>query len=364
LKKEGHKVPLLQVSYGGGGEFHSELTSLFSNFHVDIELYPLPLSLKSRRLSMFMDTFRSFPGVDLIHGTSNFVPFIMGAKRVLTLHDVLQAYSPSPARAFYVVMRRIYYRCMLWLQAKSVHSIITDHDMGRLQLEECLGVAKKVRVVYPPLDKAYLEAPLPKENNRPKTLLAFATNDPRKNIDNLLFAFAALPLKGEWKLKIVSNSDEMTTHLRELTVSLLIDQSVSFMKNVPQWEMPLLYESVWALLFPSLGEGFGYPVYEALSQGVPVLCAKGCIIGPLRKYVDPMLIECESLTGKGLVEGLQRIGKLELNLSARTLAAEAVRTALNEDLMAVELLKVYRKAAPSLFESRRIEGVANGKGTS
>lgn len=352
LKEGGLRTPLLRVTYGGGDEFEEELTGVFSEFPVDVELCRLPALFAGRRLSMIADIFCAGRGDALVHGTANLIPAAFSSKRVLTLHDILQAYSPAPAESLYVRMRRVFYRLMLRLQCRLAHVVVTDHETSREHLRNCLGCGDKIQIIYPPLDRVYMNAPLPSAGESSNVMLAFASSDPRKNLDNLLFAFSAWGDRGSWRLKIVSNAEEMTSHLDSLAVSLHIRDSVEFLSRIPQWEMPLVYESVDVLLFPSLGEGFGYPIYEALSQGVRVMCARGSVIEPLARLVGGSIVECDSLTGRGLVEGLVNIAALRPSAEEIMFAAQAVRAALSEDLMAREIVRLYRKLVPELFESR------------
>lgn len=352
LEEAGLKTPLLRVSYGGDEYFEKELLDVLGGHHVEVELRPLPTALKSRRLSMIADLFRRSGRATLVHGTANLIPLSLSAKRVLTLHDILQAWSPVPASSWYVRLRRLFYTILLRLQCRYVHAVLTDQDQSREELEHRLKCAGKIRVVYPPLEQVYLETPLPEQKEPSRDFLAFASRDPRKNIDSLLLGFAAWPAHKEWRLRIISNSEEMTGHLRNLADAQGIMDCIEFLSGVPQWEMPLLYESSHALLFPSVAEGFGYPVYEALSQGTIVLCARDTIIGPLAEYVRNSIVECHPLTPPAIARALDRAASLRVDSENRAIAAEAVRTALSEEFMTRELMKLYRRLAPGLFESR------------
>lgn len=350
----GLETPGILVTFGGDEELHSRLENLIEGSELDITLRMLPKAFGSRRISMVADLFHGPIDATLTHGMANLIPLAVRSTRILTLHDVLQADSPAPAGNLYVSLRRLFYRALLRFQCRLAHVVLTDHDLSRSQLAHFTKRRDKIAIVYPPLDTAYLEAPLRTSFKPTGSLLAFASRDPRKNIEGLMRAYSGWQNRNRWNLKILSNSEIVTGHLKVLAASLGMESSVQFLEAIPQYEMPLLYESVDALLFPSLGEGFGYPLYEALSQGVPVLCAKGTIIGPLAQYVRNMVVEASSLTVSGLTDAVERVASLHVPVEDRRHAAESVRTALSPDFMVREILNIYRRHAPHLFKSRQL----------
>ncbi len=79
---------------------------------------------------------------------------------------------------------------------------------------------------------------------------------------------------------------------------------VIFLKNIPNRDLPVIYQLALLFLYPSSFEGFGLPVLEAISSGVPVIAGKGSCLeetgGPDSVYVDPLNIEELSLQIKKL----------------------------------------------------------------
>ena len=348
-RKRGLGSPLIRVTYGGDDSFQRELEAIRAGFERDIELCPLSPVLGGRRAGMVSDIFRRSETC-LVHGTSNLVPLRGGSLRILTIHDILQAYSPAPAGSSYVRLRRAFYKLLLRGQCRLADLVITDHQSNRLDLERHLKCSTPIRIVFPPLDAVYLGTDLPDNRSTPdRSLLAFASGDPRKNLGALLAAFAAWKNRGAWRLKIVSNTGSAAAHLEALASSLGIGPNIEMMSGIDQREMPALYSSAAGLLFPSLGEGFGYPVYEALSQGVPVLCASGMIIEPLSDAVKGGVVETDCSTPGSLLKGLCRLASLHWPLEERQAAARAVRELLRDEVMARELEKIYAEKAPEIF---------------
>ncbi len=102
--------------------------------------------------------------------------------------------------------------------------------------------------------------------------------DHRKNIDGLLVAYAGLPqaLRSRHQLVIVGrlSVDERNTDLRERLEELNISNHVVLLGFVPDDELVLLYQAAELFVFPSLYEGFGLPVLEALACGTPAIAGR------------------------------------------------------------------------------------------
>ncbi|WP_375469273.1 glycosyltransferase family 4 protein [uncultured Nostoc sp.] len=109
---------------------------------------------------------------------------------------------------------------------------------------------------------------LPKRNY----FLYIGRQDPYKNIQRLITAFAALPNSKDYELWLVGPSDRRyTSTLTAQVAELGITNQVKFLDYVPYSELPKIINQAIALVFPSLWEGFGLPVLEAMACGTPVI---------------------------------------------------------------------------------------------
>jgi alpha-1,3-rhamnosyl/mannosyltransferase len=153
-------------------------------------------------------------------------------------------------------------------------------------------------------------------------ILHVGTIEPRKNVDRLLDAYEALPSH------IRANHDLVLAGLygwaSDATRRRLDDsrpRGVRYLGYVPEEHMPALTRSATALVFPSLYEGFGLPVAQAMAVGVPVITSTGSsleeIAGGVSLLVDPtsvdqlceamkMLLESPSLQDRLSLQGRQR----------------------------------------------------------
>ncbi|WP_414548179.1 glycosyltransferase family 4 protein [Anabaena sp. CCY 0017] len=102
--------------------------------------------------------------------------------------------------------------------------------------------------------------------------LYLGRHDPYKNLHRLIAAFAALPSRGEYEIWLAGPVDSRYTPVLQTQVTELgITEQVKFLNYVSYNELPKIINGAIALVFPSLWEGFGFPVLEAMACGTPVI---------------------------------------------------------------------------------------------
>lgn len=103
--------------------------------------------------------------------------------------------------------------------------------------------------------------------------LCIATLEPRKNIENLIIAYAALPksIRSRFPLILVGKFGWRTRRIRDLIVRYESDGWLHHMGYAPESVLPILYSGARVFAYPSWYEGFGLPVLEAMASGVPIL---------------------------------------------------------------------------------------------
>jgi glycosyltransferase involved in cell wall biosynthesis len=102
--------------------------------------------------------------------------------------------------------------------------------------------------------------------------LYIGRHDPYKNLHRLIDAFAALPNCRDYELWLAGSTDQRyTPQMKAQAEKLGITQQVKFLDYVPYNQLPRIINQAIALVFPSLWEGFGFPVLEAMACGTPVI---------------------------------------------------------------------------------------------
>lgn len=116
--------------------------------------------------------------------------------------------------------------------------------------------------------------------------------DPHKNLDRLIRAFAKLPSGQDYELWLAGSPDpRYTPALQAEAAELGLFDRVKFLDYVPYQQLPILLNQASALVFPSLWEGFGFPVLEAMACGTPVITSNCSslpeVAGDAALLVDP-----------------------------------------------------------------------------
>lgn len=223
-----------------------------------------------------------------------------GVPSVGTVHDFSQLHVPQKydaARMFYIM--RVLPRMM-----RRLTRVISVSESTRRDLESFARVpSERIRVIYngadlerfAPRPRAQARADLPAELRIPEHYVLYIARleHPGKNHVRLLDAFAALKRTTDLPHKLVlvggrwSGADVIDARVAELGLS---DQ-VIFPGFVPNEAIPALYAAADAFAFPSLFEGFGIPVLEAMASGTPV-CASNTssipeVVGDAGLLFDP-----------------------------------------------------------------------------
>ncbi|MCB0332848.1 MAG: glycosyltransferase [Bdellovibrionales bacterium] len=335
----------LTVLTSGPEEFYSTLNESFKNSANErVSLLHHPSFSLSRRLGYLTDAFLSTSKYSLYHGAANTLPFFCKARSVVTVHDLLQPFPPVEPESIYLRARTLYYRLYYrWLLHKA-DMIVTGHDQTKKLIQEHYTSNTKVKVLFPPLLSPYLQSPLSfpdTGDEQPKHLLAFASTDPRKNISCLLKSCSQTALP--FHLTLVSNNHTTTRQFKREVHALGLNEQVTLLTDISTKELINLYQSCHAVIFPSLAEGFGYPAYEAISQGRAVLCSEGILVEDLRHLVGTAAIECNPWSSESITEGIEKVLQLPLDSERMSSAAHEVRTLLDPRRYAQKLLELYQE---------------------
>jgi glycosyltransferase involved in cell wall biosynthesis len=287
--------------------------------------------------------------LDLFHATHYVIPPLARARAVVTIHDIIHVLYPQflPNRA-----ALLYARVMIRRALRRADRIITVSYNSKRDLVDYFGIApSRIEVIYNGVAGRF-RADVPRaERDRvaaryglPRPYLLFLGGEkPHKNVRNVLRAFAearrarALP----HALVLAGPMPKNRSRVEALISALDLDRRVVRTGIVPEEDLPGLFAGADAFLYPTLYEGFGLPVAEAMACGTPVLTSSTSalqeIAGGYAYLVDPMDVDA---IARGIVDlATDPARRAEFTELGKRRAAD-----FSWDRAAGETLRVYAEA--------------------
>jgi len=282
----------------GTGAYASRLLEQFANrpdLHMDILNGPRPL-LRGNRPAAALQAARNMlwahaylpallwkRGASLLHSPAFVAPMACPCPVVTTIHDISYLLYPSHFSNWWTT----YLKAVMPPAVRSSAAIICGSENSKRDIVKAYGIGSdKVRVVPYGVDhtRFHLGARLDPAwaqslNIRDGYVLHVGTFSYRKNIPALLRAVAILRDKGIWGNRQVVLAGSQNRSLKggqevfETIRELDLRSSVVLTGHMPDEHIPGLYAHASMLVMPSLYEGFGFPVLEAMAVGTPVVCS-------------------------------------------------------------------------------------------
>jgi len=236
--------------------------------------------------------------VDLLHSPHFLLPMARPCPAVATIHDVIYLACPEDLPSF---AGRLYYRAMMNGCSHTATRIITDSKHSKDEIIRYLHAdPAKIEVVYPavdpffesPVDPAQVESVRSRFGIDRDYILCVGIYKPRKNHAGLLKAFQLLLKSGVQSQFVVAGPmGEGKPVLQRLAAEFGIANHVTFTGFVNDADLRALYSGARVCVCPSLYEGFGFTVLEAMACGTPVVCSSSTslpeVAGKAALYFDP-----------------------------------------------------------------------------
>jgi len=234
--------------------------------------------------------------LDIYHGLSNELPrdiLSSKAKSVVTVHDVIFMRYPQ----WYKWHDRMIYRQKTEFACQTANAVIATSHQTKQDLIHFLHLPEeKIHVIYQPCNAAFSVKPtqeqqkeIAKKYNLPNQFVLMVGNiEPRKNILKVIQAIHNHAI--DTPLVIVGKDNNYAKELKNFVHQKHV-KNVYFCHNVCFSDLPTIYSLANVLIYPSFFEGFGIPVIEALSCGIPVITSNvSCLMetaGDAALYVKP-----------------------------------------------------------------------------
>jgi glycosyltransferase involved in cell wall biosynthesis len=318
-------------------------------WHPEIGLVALPVS-SSTRIARTAAQLTVVSGaaerarVDLLHSLGNIAPLVGGGRRVVTMHDLIYLSHPETttgllARGLSVLAPAV---------ARRATRIIADSEATKRELARLLGTpGEKVDVV--PLGPGLRPdaTPVPEAQLRAELglgdlplVLSVSARRPHKNLARLVEAMGRVPGAA---LVLPGYDSGFEDDLRAVAERAGAADRVHFCGWVDDAQLEGLYAAATCMAFPSLAEGFGLPVLEAMTRGVPVACSAVSalpeVAGDAALLFDPMSVDALVAAISHLLE--------DAALRARLVARGHEQAArFTWERTAAETAATYRRALP------------------
>lgn len=254
---------------------------------------------------------------DLIHSPANFGPRRTAVPLVLTLHDVLAFRRPEflPTRTGAVPTRLLQAGA-----ARAARHIITVSEVARRDITEVLGIPpERISVIRPGTETSGRATPVNLREQR--HLFSLGNRMPHKNFPRLIEALARIP--ADRRPRITISGSHGDDPLRPLVQRAGLEEWIDLRGWIDSVELERLYQTCTAVVFPTLYEGFGLPVVEAMTRGCPVICSDIPVLrevgGNAARYFDP---EDVGSIARAIDESLQDTAGLAALHSAGLLRAQ------------------------------------------
>ena len=282
--------------------------------------------------------------LDIFHGLSNELPWSIkksGVKSVVTIHDLIFLRYPE----YYPFIDRQIYLQKFRHACRVSDKIIATSEATKADIVTFFGTdPNKIEVVYQTCNPVFRILLNDDKKNRvrkkydlpEKYILYLGTIEKRKNALTLVKAY--LEQQFDIPLLIAGRPTAYLTEIMDFIKQNRGGERVIFRHDIESVDLPALYQSASVFVYPSVFEGFGIPILEALYSGVPVITSTGSCFaetgGDAAIYCDPF---DKAKLGLAITKVLNEPETRKIMIGKGFLYS----TKFNEENVAANLMKVY-----------------------
>ena len=276
----------------------------------------------------------------LFHATWNYgLPWYgYRGKTVLTVHDLIPLETPPKRATPRDLMGYAYYRYATSQDISRADRIVTVSETSQLAIIRHYPAARNkttvvTNAIHPVFFTNYAAGPPPSTTY----LLYVGGLDQRKNIELIIQALALLPER--IALRITGEANGFETVLARLAQKYNVNRRVHFTGYVPRSNLAKLMQEALAVVYPSLAEGFGLPIIEALATGVPVIASNIPVFRELGGHQIRLINPRKTEELRDAVKSILALSTAERRKEIQR--GQAYAKQFSSELLGEKMLKVY-----------------------
>lgn len=262
-------------------------------------LCPIPAKNRLARVAyeqLFLPRVVTKYRIDVLHSPGYVSPVVGKFGKAVTIHDMQYIYYPG----YFPKARLLYWKYLLPLSATKSDVILTVSENSKADIANLLHIPQnKIFVTYEApkfcadLDKGdSLPTVMKKYGIRHNYLLSVASLLPHKNLDRLIEAFALLEDKIDHQLVLVGIKGHALDEIRKMIGNKLKHPArVAILGYISDQDLAAVYKRASLFILPSLFEGFGIPLLEAMSLDCPIAASNKTsipeVVGDAALFFDP-----------------------------------------------------------------------------
>jgi glycosyltransferase involved in cell wall biosynthesis len=249
--------------------------------------------------------------VSLLHCPANYVPLIQPCPTVVTVHDmVLSLHDEGETRN-----QLFYWRQLMPMALRKAARIITVSHHSKRDIVNLLDIPEdRVRVIHSGVDSFFkrlddetVQKGLAALGLQAGYVFMLGASSPRKNIECAVKAFIQLKKQGfSPKLVLTCGNAVFAEKLRNLLAGAGLLGEVAFLPHVSPEDLRVLYNGALSFLYPSLYEGFGFPILEAMACGTTVVTSD---TSSMPEVAGDAALLVEPTDPKAIAEALAKIAQ-------------------------------------------------------
>lgn len=273
--------------------------------------------------------------LDIYHGLTNEIPLKINRidlKTVVTIHDVIFLKFP---KYYKTIDRKIYYYKTLYA-TQNADLIITTSNQTKQDLDEFFGCGDKCQTIYQHANLADIE---PAIIDEPQPYFLYVSSfEKRKNHLNLIEAFNLVKNEIPENLILIGRKKETWELIKEKVKELGLTKRIKILTDVGNEQIQGYLKQAKGFIYPSLYEGFGIPLIEAMFANIPIACSK---IPVFEELAQDAAIYFDSKSILDIKNALKQLNNPHL-VKEKIEIAQDLKSFFTATAHANELSKVYK----------------------